>query len=1193
MAERLTQTVLSFLVVLAAYWLYALFIVPRIDPAAAELNSLTRGATSVETHEPSADERPTDRFRSLLEPLFAPDSWELNQAMVLKNDQFILLVHEYKTLGKGDQLKLTPCTVVLNPTAIRDQNTDQTCVILKAPEGAILEFDRPFSISTGGLGKLVGGQLNGKVTIQSHARSAKEGPASDRPVGDRSESDGQMVLEPLEVVTSNVQMNSQQIWTPDLVRFRYGASHGAGRDLMINLTEVETSDLRRLPNDRPTHLRSLELVQLDELTVTTRAASSLTGSSPVDPTTLRIHCKGPLLFDFVGGSVTLQDQVAIQRLNVTSPNGNSAISKSAGRPDAKQENDRVAKSDWLTCDTLAMQFRALGQPHPSTDNDHAQGQEPSWALPKFELTQISAMGSPAVIDAPTYQVRAQAERIELHLSHNRVLLRDASEAILQYDLHTFRAPQMRYYVDPQGGPGRAEVDGGGQYVGAMQDDVVQLLWRDSLTFGPRDGRYLLDVSGRTHIQWGKRSAKQPARGQRNDGPHAADQADMPSSTMAPGNGLSNRSDSNGGHASLGPTDAPLENRLTAGQLRLWLRARDATDQRRLRPVRHDEPVAPEWNRTNTTGLSPPTATPPTAVQPTTIPVEQIHKAWTPDKLVARQTVRLRTPQLAADVEFAEIELQDEREEGAAAGDDQITLNGPALPAPTMSLAGPFGAAHQPANGLPTKYQMTAHDVRIVLQNNRSHSATPEFKSVRIHGDVRLLQTKGEGVGTTTSQPNEPELDVQGTQVLLEQTGAGAIGSIVGTPAVVRTKGVEVTGESIHVDQSQNRVWIDSAGNAYLPLPESVAARFGRKTATMQVAWKGTMNFDGQSVTCNQGVEIRGPAQIATAEGLRVTLVEPIRLDTQTRSSARRTRMPERPQQVVAQVGLTGNVWLENRSFDDHGLASIDEFRVHSLVYDQTTEQLVGEGPGQMSSKRYVASQSSFDKTRHEEPRLTHTLIVFQKQLHGRLPKREVSVFDRVQAIHGPIVDWNQEIRFDAATQSPETVMMRASRLTVAQMGTDRQPSLEFAASGNTEIRGQTFVANAQHVRYAQAKDMLVLEGEGRSVASLSHQSRVGAARQTLSARKIQYWIGSDKVNFEDVVFGDVTSNSARSPAPALTAAPQSPTRNDPRRQTNFSFSRQAERVRTDSVPQVPQIYGSPASPNPPHRNVTPQGGAPP
>lgn len=1118
MLDRVPRTVLSFLIVLSAYWMYALFVVPHVEPIASlDLTSDVYGQDDRSLLEARPDsklshstastlasqEKPTERFRHLIEPIFAADSWELNQAMVLKNDQnkMMLLVGKYETANEGKRLKLKPCTVVINPeSATTDAPPEQGgCLILTAPQGAELDFDTPFGIIQGGLGNLVGGRLVGEVSIRSHTRPQSRLDSALQP------------SHPLTIMTRNVQITPQQIWTPHEVRFRYGPNYGAGRDLIVKLGEIESTEIRRLPSENPTHLRSLELVHLDQLTVKTNTQSKLTNGSADEPATLNIRSKGPLLFDFVGGSVTLKDQVSIQRIAPTTPATPSKGSKPT--------------SDWVTCDLLAMQFRAKRGATPDEDGTQTFRPQPQWQLPKFELVHISALGSPAVIDAPSYEVRAQAERIELHLSHNRILLQDTNQAVLRYGSHTFRGPRMKYFVDPQGGPGRAEVDSGGQYTGQFKDELVQLQWQNRLDFGPRDGKYLLEVDGRVHLQWGPLAANPTT-----------------------------------------PQPAIIQ-QLTAGQIQVWLRQHPANDQTltyhsrdkfayTAHTVEYDQSTThqpdfqlnppqvsagasfapgsrPGASATQThsgqSQLNPPQvktlplngaqqgpgSSPPVVADPSIPNSTRFANGWKPDRVVARKQVRLRTPQLSSDVEFAHIQFLD-------ADADSAPDLGPAL-------IDPHGRPSYGANQN-EQYHLKGHEIHVELQDNTGPSALPGFRSVVIKGGVHLRQL--------TRNPQLATVEIQGTLVQLDQTDNGAIGNVTGEPAIVRTRGVEVTGRDIRVDQSENRVWIDDAGSAYIPLPQHVANRFSRKNATMQIAWQGSMVFDGEAVVCDQGVEIRGPAQIATAETLKATLAQPIHLNDLANQRRSSSSAPARDgEQVLGKVSLAGNVWLENRSFGDRGMASIEEFRVHSLEYEQSTGNLVGVGPGVISSVRYTKQKTSRQNAAATTtPKLTHTLIEFQKQLNGSLPKREISVFDQVRAIHGPVQNWQQRIRFDDDERSEETILMRAMRLTVAQMMTGGQPSLEFAASGNTEIEGKTFVARAQHVRYAQANDMLVMEGTGRSVAQLSHQSRVGAPRNNAAARKIQYLISENRLKIEGVVFGDVVGagvlpNSATSTSP--------------------------------------------------------------
>ena len=66
---------------------------------------------------------------------------------------------------------------------------------MQAPGGAILEFDEPFDLKRAKIGKLVGGQLDGQITITSTRASGRDGNE-------------------LRIVTRDVDMADDRIWTP-------------------------------------------------------------------------------------------------------------------------------------------------------------------------------------------------------------------------------------------------------------------------------------------------------------------------------------------------------------------------------------------------------------------------------------------------------------------------------------------------------------------------------------------------------------------------------------------------------------------------------------------------------------------------------------------------------------------------------------------------------------------------------------------------------------------------------------------------------------------------------------------------------------------------------------------------------------------------------------------------------------------
>jgi len=100
-------------------------------------------------------------------------------------------------------------------------------------------------------------------------------------------------------------------------------------------------------------------------------------------------------------------------------------------------------------------------------------------------------------------------------------------------------------------------------------------------------------------------------------------------------------------------------------------------------------------------------------------------------------------------------------------------------------------------------------------------------------------------------------------------------------------------------------------------------------------------------------------------------------------------------------------------------------------------------------------------------------------------------------------------------------VISCDRLTVAQMAVPGgEPALELEATGNTVVEGRTFMARGARVSYAQSKDLLILEGDGRNDAELFRQLTLGGPTNRTAAKKIHYWPKSKRLNMDGIRGGE-------------------------------------------------------------------------
>ena len=431
--------------VVVAFSLYRVMIVPILEPPLPRPLVHLHGAAA----DPTTNA--TSQFQHLLIPLFSGTSWERTDAKLIKTDEALLLFQRYEVL-EGGQLKLSPCTLVLNPepsgpaAATRGKEpTNSRTLVLKAPEGAEVQFDSPVSVGQGQLGKLKGGRLLGEIVIQDAERMAGG-------------------LEGIEITTRNVQLNPKQLWTLHDVNFRIGKSYGSGSDLTIHLLPkaVENRSAASPLNASFSGVRSIELLHLAQLQMDIPAKSNPAQSNNEAPpgqggseaVRLDVRCQGPLQVDMVRRQATLEEQVSVHRLY---PRG---------------------ESDQLNCELLTLHFATAKQGKLTSESGPATSARPASTLNppvptkvgNFQLTRFVAVGQPVTIWSRQHQTHVRGE-------------------MLDYDLIT--------------GTLRLQSNGSGSFRVRPQDGEAQGLsasWTEGLEVQPKDGQQWVSLRGDAQLE---------------------------------------------------------------------------------------------------------------------------------------------------------------------------------------------------------------------------------------------------------------------------------------------------------------------------------------------------------------------------------------------------------------------------------------------------------------------------------------------------------------------------------------------------------------------------------------------------------------------------------------------------------------------------------------------------------------------
>ena len=148
-------------------------------------------------------------------------------------------------------------------------------MVLQAPDKAVLSFSGPLNLARAELTKLKGRGWKAK----SRSGAGRAGPVPH---------------DALSIVTRNVQILPEQIWTAHDVVFEYGANRGSGRDLSITLSPGGAASGNK--DALIKNLEAMELAHLDRLTLQIPAKGTLSNLFPDKPpprirlTTSRHRC---------------------------------------------------------------------------------------------------------------------------------------------------------------------------------------------------------------------------------------------------------------------------------------------------------------------------------------------------------------------------------------------------------------------------------------------------------------------------------------------------------------------------------------------------------------------------------------------------------------------------------------------------------------------------------------------------------------------------------------------------------------------------------------------------------------------------------------------------------------------------------------------------------------------------------------
>ena len=1056
---------------------------------------------------------PTDEFdtfqdHELLKILFPyEDSWVYGktQKVSFSNGTGVILFKESEILKESEnldysQLRVSPCVVLFFPDNREEISLEERyrqAVVLEAENYALLEFDGSFGFSR--QPQLKGGQLNGIVRIRS---DGKNPDPSDN----------------IQLVTSDVLFNFNQIRTSQRVDFKFGPNSGYGHDLTIQLANTDESKKGAMPNT----ITRIDLRELGELRLyfedgawnpsagltprrhvtaypqaafqdntfqlqptspgsatgaspefssTTSGTSSSTTSGTSSPSPARssaaasgmsevhVFCKG--LVNLVGDPdvagqwlLTFRNQVDVLRVN---PQG---------------------ASDRLNCQELILTLgpKEDAQPPISDNNPLAN----FGSLSPLRVRALGTAGSPVTVRSPENKgFQATGRDMLLDLVRKELSLTQGDGVAVSYDRFEIKGKSLYYAYGGDHGIGKLDMPKGGVLEGTIGTDAskrFKLEWEDELKVLPDKN----DPNLTQILITGKPKAEIAGMG------------------TAAGN-----------------------------EMIIWC----DTSKKTLSGNGPASTIASDDENIN-------------------IDIK---------KILVRKNVILKTDNGEISTNDLEIGFQPSdrtaqaarstsRYPGPQAGNSTIRQTTPSrtnASGGSLSQLSFFGKNN---DGNKSSYTVRADKVdvlAVVADNEMIVDQILLTKNVKLD---EIMSVPGQGnmnISGQTVHINKPDTE----QMTVRIEGNSAVS---GGHAVFQGRGILLMGGNINVDSAKNEFWVEGRGQLRISQQtvnsanargengsfNKLFASSGNTNSANQaviVDWAGGMKFDGQELLFVKDVDMNySMMAINKSDSVAVYLTKPFRFFENDNTN---NIEPER-------VVIHGNIELERDTFAENngGQLTHERVRLTAVEIFPISGAFKGLGPGYVSAIFAYNGDSTnsplssvtpslrgtpTDTNAAETPGLFGKGLKFMQcnfngSVEGNYNTKQIAFHDRVVTMICPA----QSFRDPINTNNPRNIVANGMLLecnkleiTQPQQGIGGNP-IDLKAEGNVRIEmtydNRYYIANADKIKFEQGKNLLTMESNQYSEVELYEGANLHAPTQRRAhGRRIYLNPVTNEVQFHD------------------------------------------------------------------------------
>ncbi len=1006
----------ALLTTTAVYFCYLLLVTPFIDGRVTQVEE----ANQI----PAGPPLPVDD-KTEVRKYLAAGSWELEPCKSLDTAEGKILFQDYARNETDGTWDVYPFTMILKPRTPSPGEAPGPPIILRTEKRAKLRFSHGLQLgsSSGDTpNKLEQAQLIGRVEVYQPGTTSRE---------------------PLHITTRNVQVTERKIYTLAEVDFQFGNHRGKGRNLSIELAHESINsnlkaDFSSINGIRRLQLAYLDFLRLERKPITKRIDDQRKLLAP-KKSVMEITCDGSFQFDFYRNQAAFRDNVQVKQIDQNGDN--------------------------LVCEKLDLYFTDLSE-------DPVAPRETEMLDSEFQLREIVAAGSPAILTAPSQKAKIQGEYLRYNLEQNTVEARSAKQQVeIIQGPNRFISQHLNYEIPSDNSLGKLNAFGIGMLIrkGETGEDELRANWKNHLTIRRIDDRKkVITLDGESSIQLNPETAIQSdnLRFVIWEIPKASQDEEARGWHYQPSHLMAN------GQVQVRSTDMRgATNRLTAN----W--------PDNPRPVKDNPQTKP-------------------AIPSSTNAALKRHSGYR-EKIVARRVHypkndKTDQSELLFQGQELSLFLKDENETTRMTdlelkGDVRVWQLEPA-------------AANLPPE---RKIELTGQHLKVEPQGEQTYRLQISQGDVNQPATIVTREMVLNGPFICLDQQTN-RVWINGPGNLTMNPGVSAAAKPHSSDALPNVQDLEITwqggmifdGKKIYFER-------DVISNSISRQDDQSSNHTSTESAILSIELDRYVNL-----------QTRKSDEIKTAKGSQTKIKSLFLVD----------QLPDgNPVFNLAgfqQPTPRKPILIANAMRDPTGrITEQQKLVAPNATIETKTNTIIADGPGALAIHRpnkNSANGSTSPLSFHPKPKTDAPLVFiqsnFDQKLKANSESKSMEFQGNVRTLYAPVNSLEQAYNPDDQNLPPDAFRLSCAMLTLNQWTPQATGTVqsELRAQGNAQIISDQFTATAHEVRYDQGNDYLYLVGSTRSDATLQTVSETGGKSARLVAEKIRYRPSDNSTKIENM-----------------------------------------------------------------------------